>query len=124
MKMYKEEWTVVINKSKYILNEERANILKKMIQEGKGGTVMFDDFFINIPFIEEFYLSNKVYDKSKMLDSSTRQEISEEERKRVGQKIAEFKKNFFEKHKMPKTELTPEEHNTRRNELLDQAKSA
>jgi len=120
MKNYTEEWTVIINKNKYILNEERTNIVKNMINEGKGGTVMFDDYFINIPFIEEFYLSNKIFNVNKQLPTGEK-EISKEEKDRLTKKMAEFKKNFFQKHILPK-KMTDTDVNSRQNELRKQAK--
>lgn len=96
-KNYTEEWTVVINKMKYILSEERARVVQNLIEKGKGGMVRFDDFYINIAFIQEFYLSKKIYDKNLQLESLEDKPISEEERARVREKIEKFKKNFFKK---------------------------
>ena len=119
MKSYTEEWTVVVNKTKYPLNEKQANILREKIAQGSRGIVVFDDFSISIPFIEEFYLSDKIYDVLPEINSTNEQKITEEERQRTRDLIEEFKKRFFDKHKV-KQPLTPEEINTRRNELLDQ----
>lgn len=119
-KNYREEWTAIVNKTKYVLNEEQANLIKSAIARNNNGKILFPEFTINMAYLEEFYLSNKIYDKSTLLPHKTHQEPSLEEAKRVQEKIEKFKKEFFAKHKV-KQPLTPEEVNTRRNKLLDQA---
>lgn len=59
MKNYREYWTVKVNKSTYVLNEEQASLLKKEIANGNRGIVVFKEFAVSIPYIEEFYLSRK-----------------------------------------------------------------
>lgn len=120
---YLEEWTVIINKSKYVLNDKQAKMLKEQIAVGNRGTVLFDKFSIPIPFIEEFYLSNKYPDPSTpTLASENKYEVKEEEKKKVSDAMEDFKKKFFGVHKVPRTRMTNQEVNTRRNKLLDQGK--
>ncbi len=45
---YLEEWTVVINKSKYVLNDKESKVLKEQIAKGKPEAVarrMADQIF-------------------------------------------------------------------------------
>lgn len=117
---YLEEWTVVINKTKYVLNDKESKILKEQIARGNRGTVLFDRFSINIPYIEEFYLSGKYLDDSNMLMSENKYEVSPEEKKKVEESLKEFRKKFFGVHKVPLNRMTNQEINSRRNRLLDQ----
>lgn len=100
MSTYTEEWIVVINKSKYILNDAESKVLKQEIASGNRGVVMFKDFSINIAYIEEFYLSSKKLSPEFLLESENKYEVSEEEKERVSQKIDEFRSKFFKKNKV------------------------
>src|ERR1035437_4268062 len=117
MKNYHEEWTAIVNKNKYILNEDQADVIKNAVANGNRGTILFPAFSIDIAFMEEFYMSNKIFDVNKKLATGEK-EISQEEKDRITKKMAEFKKEFFQKHVVPK-KMTDEEINIRRNELLD-----
>lgn len=117
---YLEEWTVVINKSKYVLNDKESKVLKEQIAKGNRGTVLFDRFSINIPYIEEFYLSGKYPDESNMIASENKYEVTEEEKQIVEKKMEDFKRGFFGTHKVPRAKMTNQEINTRRNKLIDQ----
>ena len=57
-----EEWIVVVNNNKYFLNKKQATLLQNAIDSGSRGNIAFDNFYINIPFMEEFYL-NRTYKK-------------------------------------------------------------
>ena len=122
MKNYKEIWIAVVNKTKYTLNEDQANLLRERMAKGDKSPILFKEFTIFPAFVEEFYLSEKIYDKSKLLSSETKQEPSEDEKLKVQKMMEEFKKEFFAKHKV-KQPMTPEEINSRRNKLLDQAEN-
>ena len=121
MKTYREEWVVIINKKEYPLDEKQAKVLKDAIASGSRGIVVFGDFSVPIPFIEEFYLKEKVYDVLPALSFENEIKIDEAEKARVRARIEAFKKDFFKKHGI-KQSLTEEEVNTRRNKLLDQLK--
>lgn len=119
MKTYREEWTAIVNKNKYSLNEDQANLLRERMAKGDKSPIMFKEFTIFPAFVEEFYLSGKIYDKSKLISYETKQEPSVEEKVRVQKMMEKFKKDFFAKHNI-KQPLTAEEVNSRRNKLLDQ----
>lgn len=97
MKNYTEEWTAVVNNSKYILNESQANLLKQAIATNNRGVILFPEFAINLAYLEEFYLSNKIYDKKVLLNSENEREITDEEKRRLTIQIAEFRRKFFKK---------------------------
>lgn len=117
---YLEEWTVIINKSKYVLNDKQSKLLKEEIAKGNRGTILFENFSIPISFIEEFYLSDKYPDKSNMIASENKYVVSEEEKRIVENKMENFKKGFFGNHLVPKSRMSLQDLNTRRNKLLDQ----
>lgn len=117
---YLEEWTVVINKTKYPLNDKESKILKEQIAKGNRGTILFDKFSINIPYIEEFYLSGKYPDESNMIASENKYEVTPEEKQKVEDAMQKFRKGFFGTHKVPRAKMTNQEINTRRNKLIDQ----
>lgn len=54
-----ETWVVVVNKGRYSLNENQALKLKTEIASGNRGVVMFRDFAISIPYIQEFYMESR-----------------------------------------------------------------
>lgn len=99
MKNYREEWTVRLNKATYILNEEQANLLKSEIARGNRGVVMFKEFAISIPYIEEFFLSRKVYDVNRQL-SESKYEVSEQAK----EKMEEIREKFRNKLRFSPTE--------------------
>jgi len=120
MKTHSEIWTVVVNKTKYVLNEEQANLLREKMVKGDKSPIMYKEFTIFPAFVEEFYLSDKVYDKSKLLSHETKQEPSLEEKLKVQKMMEEFREEFFAKHGV-KQPMTSQEINSRRNQLLDQS---
>lgn len=50
-----EEWRVVVNKEEYILTNLQGKVLAEEIKKGNRGIIMFKDFAISIPYIQEFY---------------------------------------------------------------------
>lgn len=121
-KNYHEEWTAIVNKTKYTLTEEQGNILREEMANGKRGIVVFDNFTINIPFVEEFYLSNKIYDKQIKITAPTERELTPEERKKAQERLSEIRLRLKKmKGIEPIRQMTEQEINKRRNKLLDQA---
>lgn len=93
MKNYTEEWTAIVNKSRYTLNENEAKVLQDEIAAGNRGIVIFKNFAINIAYLEEFYLSGKVYKTNYMLPSNTVSNLSDEENEKVLQAMKDFRAN-------------------------------
>jgi hypothetical protein len=86
-----EVWTVVINKNQYSLKENEAKILQDAIASGSRGIVLFKDFSISIPYIEEFYLDSVSYEQPLQLGEP---EYSEEKMENSKKRLAELKKNL------------------------------
>lgn len=76
---YIEQWTVIINKSEYTLNNSQARALHEQIASGSRGIVMFKDFTIPIPYIEEFFLASKELNPKYQLENTGRSEADMEE---------------------------------------------
>lgn len=92
-----ETWIVVINKTKYSLTQNQAELLRRAINSGNRGIITFDQFSISIPYIEEFYLESKTLNPKYQLEQGEIPEISEEQRQRNLKKIEELRNNLLRK---------------------------
>ena len=102
MKNYTEEWIAIVNKNKYYLNEKQAALLKQEIARGNRGIVLFDEFSINIPYMEELYLNRKIFNESTLLSNSIPY-LSSEEIEKGKTKLAEIRSKWDKKkHNMEK----------------------
>lgn len=95
---YIEYWVVVINKTHYSLNQDQAEELSRNIKNGNRGIVVFRDFSIPIPFIEEFYLESKKLNPKYQLEQGEEVVISEEQRLKNLDKIKKMREGFLKKH--------------------------
>lgn len=60
---YHEEWEVVVEKDRFILNEKQIDVLKKAMNSGMRGVVWFDKFAISIPHVKSATLMRRFKDQ-------------------------------------------------------------
>jgi hypothetical protein len=120
---YLEEWEVVQNGVHYILTHNQSQILKKELAAGNRGNIMFPDFSINIPFIQNFHKKRKYINPKYILPAPKEEPVKpltpEQQRK-----IDERKLEIREKMKGWKTgrQMTAREIENRKTALAEQAK--
>ena len=59
MKTYRKEWTAVINKTKYDLTDQQAEVVKNAIACNSKGIIMFKEFSLPMAYLQEFYQESK-----------------------------------------------------------------
>lgn len=59
MSDFTEIWRVVVRGNEYTLNADQAKFLQGEITKGSRGIIVFSDFSISIPYIEEFFLLDR-----------------------------------------------------------------
>lgn len=120
--IYEEEWEVLTtSKRKYILDEKQMKVLRESMEEGNRGMIFFKDFAFSIAHVVEINLLSKRI--KNQLPDHIDNELTEEELERVVEKMAQFKKDFFGKHKMAKTRMSQKEVEKRKKELNEQAEN-
>ncbi|MCG3204022.1 MAG: hypothetical protein KCHDKBKB_00711 [Elusimicrobia bacterium] len=60
---YHEEWEVIVEKDRFLLNEKQIKVLKDAMNNGMRGVVWFDKFAISIPHVKSAYLKRRYLDQ-------------------------------------------------------------
>ena len=107
MDKYIENWIVIVNKNEYHLTKAQAEVLKSEIHSGNRGMIFFGDFTINIPFVEEFYLAEKIINPKFQIEEPITKEVypelSEEQRAKNQERLSKIRKQLAEKLSIKKT---------------------
>lgn len=106
MDKYTENWVVIVNKNEYHLTKAQAEVLKSEIHSGNRGMIFFGDFAINIPFVEEFYLAEKIMNPKFQIEEPITKDaypqLTNEQRAKNQERLSKMRRDLAVKLSMKK----------------------